>query len=169
MSVALVNLSVHQINSARPVGRFWELVPAARKENKISGSVAGFILYTSILDNESTFIHVTHLNVTKDVQSSLFQVVDKVYELAGGSWIGNQQQDLRPPIFYVFTSWIQHQKIFSHLMENQRLQERRCRNFTMNEGVLTLPCDSTSYCNYGKKNQTTFERAKKYEDVDQFA
>ena len=92
------------IYSARSVGRFWELVPAARKENKISGSVAGFILYTSILDNESTFIHVTHLNVTKDVQSSLFQVVDKVYELAGGSWIGNQQQDLRPPIFYVFTS-----------------------------------------------------------------
>ena len=24
--------------STRPVGRFWELVPAARKENKISGS-----------------------------------------------------------------------------------------------------------------------------------
>ena len=52
--------------STRPVGRFWELVPAARKENKISGSA-----------QRHSFLHMLHSEFTKFTTRNIGILISK--------------------------------------------------------------------------------------------
>ena len=61
------------------------------------------------------------VNVPYDIETPLLESVDKVYERAGGSWIGDQKQYLRPPKLDMGFPQVKEKQILSDLVKQKCL------------------------------------------------
>merc|ERR1719474_865375 len=65
----------------------------------------------------------SNMDLPQDIKSSLLHAVDEVNQGAGGSWLVDQQENLRSPELDVGLAGVKEEKILAHLVEDQGLAD----------------------------------------------